>query len=341
MPDLLNSLLSAVPWPFPVRPSLDNMSDPETRHAIATALSLVGLSVLLVTVAMVMRRGRIIAVVLALTLIVLQLPSLDLLLVAAYPTSYRRSPTGFTAASVTEGRKVFATTCIGCHGKAGDGVGGLGEVADLRQPHIWEHPVGDLFWFISHGIEGPDGSLVMPAFGTILPEPVRWSLIDYVYALNAGAVTRGLDGWPHRVPAPEVALSCPTIAAHRLADLHGKAIRLILGEVTQPIATLAPVNGITVISVWMPGDEAETVPPAGIDCVAQGGADAYAILAGEPDGHVVPARFLIDPDAVLRSVWRTGDGGEAADPARLLEEVRTICTEPLTIEPGEPHEHHH
>lgn len=317
------------------------MADPEARHAIAVALSLVGLAILLVTIAMVMRRGRIVAMVVALILIVPRLPALDLLLVAAYPTSYRPSPTGFTAVSVTEGRKAFATSCIACHGKAGDGVGGLGEVADLRQSHIWEHPVGDLFWFISHGIDGPDGSPVMPAFGTILSERVRWSLIDYVYALNAGAVTRGLDGWPHRVPAPEVSLSCPAITAHRLADLRGKAVRLILGEVTWPLAALTPVNGITVITVWMPGDEAETVPPAGVDCVAQGGADAYAILAGDPDGHVVPARFLIDQDAVLRSVWRMDDGDEAADPARLLEEVRTICTEPLTIEPGEPHEHHH
>jgi hypothetical protein len=52
-------------------------------------------------------------------------------------------------------------------------------------------------------------------------------------------------------------------------------------------------------------------------------------------------RFLIDPDAVLQSVRSMDDGDEAADPARLLEEVRTIRTEPLIIEPGEPHEPHH
>jgi hypothetical protein len=50
---------------------------------------------------------------------------------------------------------------------------------------------------------------------------------------------------------------------------------------------------------------------------------------------------LIDPDCVLRSAWRADDGDEWADPARPPEEARTIRTEPLTIEPGEPHEHHH
>jgi len=40
-------------------------------------------------------------------------------------------------------------------------------------------------------------------------------------------------------------------------------------------------------------------------------------------------------------VWRKDDGDQWADPARLLEEVRTICTEPLTIGPGDEYEHHH
>jgi len=69
-------------------------------------------------------------------------------------------------------------------------------------------------------------------------------------------------------------------------------------------------------------------------------AAAYAILAGSAGARVIPARFLIDPEVVLRSVWRKDDGDEWADPGRLLEEVRTICTEPLRIEPGSEHEHH-
>jgi hypothetical protein len=81
-----------------------------------------------------------------------------------------------------------------------------------------------------------------------------------------------------------------------------------------------------------------------VDCVAQGSADAvtaYAILAGSADGKLIPARFLIDPEGVLRSVWRKGDGEYWADPDRQLQEVRTICTEAFAIGPGDEHEHHH
>jgi mono/diheme cytochrome c family protein len=345
MPDFLTTFLSAVPWPFPVRPSLTNLADAQARHLVAVALCEFGLVVLLLTIGTVARRGRVVAVLLTLTVCFLQGPSLTLLLVPATPTSYHPSPTGFTAEAIAAGRQVFASNCVPCHGKAGDGVGGLGDIADLRHPHVWSHPAGDLFWFVSHGIEAPDGTPLMPAFAAVLPERARWSAIDYVHALNAGAVTRGLDGWPHRVPAPAVALSCASLPARDIAGLRGKVIRVILGAPPAPLTAVPAVNGIDVVTVWMPGGEPESEPDpgpiTGVDCVAQAGAKAYAILAGSADGQVVPARFLIGPDGVLRSVWRKGDGDGWVDADRLLEEVRTICTEPLTIESGEQHEHHH
>ncbi|HEX3995378.1 MAG TPA: hypothetical protein VHX39_29745, partial [Acetobacteraceae bacterium] len=190
----------------------------------------------------------------------------------------------------------------------------------------------------------PDGTALMPAFATILSQQARWSAIDYVHAMNAGAVARGLGGWPGRLPAPPLALTCATIKAHSLADLRGKAIRVILGAPPNPLSGVPPVNDIPVITVWIPGTDTEAAPIRGVDCLAHGDADealAYAVLAGSADGHLIPARFLIDPEGVLRSVWRKDDGNQWADPARLLEEVRTICTKPLIIGPGGEYEHHH
>jgi mono/diheme cytochrome c family protein len=341
MPDVLNALVTAVPWPFPVRPSLDNLTDPEVRSMVATSLIQLGLAVLLVTISGVARRGRVVAALAALALVFSQTPTLGLLLVEAYPTSYRPSPTGFTAASIVAGRAVFAGSCVACHGNAGDGVGGMGLAADLRRHHIWDHPAGDLFWFVSHGITGPDGSQAMRAFDGTLSGIERWSAIDYVYALNAGAVSHGLAGWPQRIVAPEIALSCASISARGMADLRGKAIRVFLGPVLEPIAPVPPVDGIEVVTLWIPSGMGS--PPTGLDCVALGeaAAPAYAILAGAADGHGSPARFLIDPEGVLRSVWHAGDESEWDDPVRLLDEVRTICTQPLTIDPGDTVEHHH
>ena len=315
------------------------------RNLIAVALSEFGLAVLLLSICAAVRRGRVVAVLVALTVLFLQGPSLGLLLVAATPTSYRQSPTGFTAASISAGREVFAANCVVCHGKAGDGVGGRGDIADLRQPHIWSHPVGDLFWFVSHGIDAPDGSPMMPAFADILSEQARWSAIDYVHALSAGSVTRGLDNWPQSLTAPPLAVACGALAIHDTGGLRGKVIRIILGAPPVPLTNLPTVDGIDVVTVWIPGTDLESEPtpglPPGIDCLARDGAEAYAILAGSADGRVMPARLLIDPDGVLRSVWRKGDGDAWADPARLLEEVRTICTHHLTINSGGEHEHHH
>ena len=303
-----------------------------------------GCAVLLLTIAFSVRRARIVAVLVTIGVLTAWGPSLALLLVPATPTSYRQSPTGFSAASIASGRTVFATTCVPCHGNAGDGVGGLGVVADLRRPHIWSHPSGDLFWDISHGINQPDGTALMPAFETMLPERTRWSLIDYVHALNAGASARGLGGWPGVVMAPSFAVSC---ACHRRPRSFGPARPgrpHHPGRATGPLTGVPPVNGIAVVTVWLPDGNAEAAPLAGVDCVAQGGADdatAYAILAGSADGHTIAAWFLIDPEGVLRSVWRKEDGDEWTDPGRLLREVRTICTEPLTIGTGVEHEHHH
>jgi mono/diheme cytochrome c family protein len=343
MPGFLTTFLSSVPWPLPVRPSLDNLAAPEVRNLVAVALWEFGLAVLLLSICTVARRGRVVAAVVALTVLFLQGPSLGLLLVAATPTSYHLSPTGFTAASISAGRRVFAAHCVVCHGPAGDGAGGLGDIADLREPHVWSHPVGDLFWFVSHGVEAPDGGVVMPAFAGVLSEQARWSAIDYVHALSAGSVTRGLDFWPQRLTAPAVAVSCDALAVHDTYALRGKVVRIVLGAVPVPLSRVPPVDGIDVVTVWMPDPESEPAAglPSGIDCVARDGAEAYAILAGSAGGQVVPARFLIDPDGVLRSVWRKQDGVQWTDPARLLEEVRTICTRPLTIDPGGEHEHHH
>jgi mono/diheme cytochrome c family protein len=341
MSEFLTKLLSTVPWPFPVRPSFENLADPQARHLLAVALSLLGLAALVVTISIVARRGRVVAVLVALTVLFLRGPSLSLLFVSATPASYRSSPTGFTVATIASGRQVFASSCTPCHGNTGDGVGGLGSIADLRRPHIWSHPTGDLFWFVSHGIKAADGPPLMPAFESALSERARWSVIDYVHALNAGSVSRGLDGWPHSVSAPSLSLSCRSIAARGTAELSGKVIRIILGEVPTPLSAVPPVNGIDVVTVWIPGGEAEAALVPGVDCVAQEGAEVYSILAGSADGRVIPARFLIGPDGVLRSVWRKEDGDAWADPVRLLEEVRAICSHPLTIDSGEEHDHHH
>src|SRR4029450_7137935 len=50
-------------------------------------------------------------------------PHLDLLVARAYPTSFYRSPTGFTAAAIERGAALYPEHCSACHGsdRRGDG----------------------------------------------------------------------------------------------------------------------------------------------------------------------------------------------------------------------------
>ena len=58
-----------------------------------------------------------------LAILPLALPHLDLLFVAAYPTSFFTSPTEFAATAIVRGAKLFAANCAVCHGAEGRGDG--------------------------------------------------------------------------------------------------------------------------------------------------------------------------------------------------------------------------
>ena len=93
--------------------------------------------------------------------VILRAPSLTLLTVEAYPTSFQVSPTGFAAASIVRGETLYGPNCAACHGADGQGNGPAAaslrvKPADLTMPHLREHTDGDLFWWLSHGIDEPD-----------------------------------------------------------------------------------------------------------------------------------------------------------------------------------------
>jgi mono/diheme cytochrome c family protein len=87
---------------------------------------------------------------------------------------------------------------VSCHGAEGhgDGPASVGlemPPADLTAPHLWDHPDGELFWWISHGMFGPDGKRVMTGFAATLDEDTSWALIDFLHANNPnGQVMPGM-----------------------------------------------------------------------------------------------------------------------------------------------------
>ncbi|EKP95114.1 c-type cytochrome [Thermaerobacter subterraneus] len=103
----------------------------------------------------------------------------------AYPTTDVPNPLPSTPAVIERGRQVFATHCAACHGPEGRGdgpaaAGMLPPPADLTGVHTRQHTDGDLYWWITHGIDGT----AMPAFGDVLTEEDRWAVIRFIRQLG-------------------------------------------------------------------------------------------------------------------------------------------------------------
>jgi len=185
-------------WPFPLRPSLDILADPDfAAEIIDAAWSLLGAAALLL-LGIVARRVRWASFAATAAIVWFAVPHLQPLLIPAEPSVYWQSTTGYTSQSIAIGKAAFATHCASCHGPEGHGDGpasvGLAiPPADLTAPHLWEHPDGELFWWISHGMFGPDGKRVMTGFAGTLDEDTIWALIDFLHAHNPnGQATPGM-----------------------------------------------------------------------------------------------------------------------------------------------------
>ena len=156
-------------WPFAWRPSLSAFYVPELRNEVTVALLAAGAAVIIAIIGVIWRKVRWPALVVAAITLALAIPHLDLLFVEAYPTSFYTSPTEFAATAIVHGAKLFAANCVVCHGAEGRGDGPSAKSlpwppADLTAEHFWAHSDGELFWYLSHGFDAPDGSLAMPGF---------------------------------------------------------------------------------------------------------------------------------------------------------------------------------
>jgi putative heme-binding domain-containing protein len=89
--------------------------------------------------------------------------------------------------AIAAGRTLFATSCAGCHGPAGEG----GRGPDLHNRGVW-HPLDDdgLFQTIQNGIPGAD----MPP--TKLSDSQLWQIVAFVRALTAPAIEGPPSGDP-------------------------------------------------------------------------------------------------------------------------------------------------
>lgn len=111
--------------------------------------------------------------------------------VRAYPTSFYASTQPYAAPSIARGAPLYVQNCVVCHGAGGRGDGPLAgklpvRPANLTEPHLFAHKVGEMFWWIGHGTDNG----VMPGFADKLSADQRWDLINFVLARAAGDLTQ-------------------------------------------------------------------------------------------------------------------------------------------------------
>lgn len=101
------------------------------------------------------------------------------------PTRYVPNPVPYTLEAVRQGAAIYAQHCAMCHGPEGRGDGVLAASldpppADLTADHVDDHTDGDIFWWVTYGIE----QTAMPALGNVLSEEERWTVIHFVRSLR-------------------------------------------------------------------------------------------------------------------------------------------------------------
>jgi putative copper export protein/mono/diheme cytochrome c family protein len=327
-------------WPFSERPSLVTIQEDADfrREAIGAVLALGG-AVLVLALGIAFRRLRWPAMALAAAIAWFAVPHLDLFFVEAYPTSFYRSPTRFSASAIVQGAGLYQTHCTSCHGAegAGDGPAAKGlpvPPADLTADHLWGHSDGELFWWLSHGIDAPSGDgMAMPGFAGPLSEYQRWTLIDYIRAHNAGLAHAASGLWPVPVPAPDFPLSCDGQRI-RFSTLRGKVLRIAFTD--RALLPIPAQDGVEVVTILVPP---AGVPPPASGCVTSDPAvpAAYAAVTGLAPNALTGQQVIADSNGWLRAAKPIGS---ADGPDGLLAEIDQICRHPIE-NGGDSGAHHH
>ncbi|MBI1777757.1 MAG: CopD family protein [Proteobacteria bacterium] len=330
-------------WPFPLQPSRAALQIPELYLEAFVACYGIAVGLIVMLLAGPYRRLRWVAMPLGAAFVLFFSPGLRLFAVEALPTTFWTSPTGFTASSVMRGRALFAEHCVICHGHLGRGNGpaaaGLrARPADLTAEHFFDHADGDLYWWISNGMNE-----AMPAFEGVIEVADRWQLIDFLHA-NA-ASTRLWDATFLRpVPAPDIPVSCPGGGPAMLSDMVGQPVHLVFADPATPVrltnlaalaGRLSEAGAVTVVV----GHAGLAVPPS--LCVADSpeAAPAYAEIAGIALESMPGGEFLIDRARWLRQVWLPADDPSSTGTAVLLERIAALRRMPVASGAIGPHIH--
>jgi putative copper export protein/mono/diheme cytochrome c family protein len=325
-------------WPFPFRLDLSALSPGSLILLAILALAICICAVAGVATAAAGRYRRTggFAIVLVLCLALWWVP-LHPAIEPAYPTSFYTPAEPYDAASVVRGYTVYADNCALCHGATGRGDGpaaaGLPiRPADLTEEHLFARAPGDLFWWVSHGMD--EG--VMPGFADVLNPNQRWDVINFIRARAAGALAMRVGPEVVTKAAPEVpdfAYEAGGVQQTLRQTLDRGPVLLMLFAPPAPLARLRQLAaarsqlhaaGLQVVAVSLasaPEANPEEGPPLVVGVSSEVIA-ALALFRAAGDGET---ELMLDRGGSIRARWTRNMPGGLAAPDTLVAQAEDIA----------------
>ena len=355
-------------WPFSFRLDWSNLAasaDVRFLTNMGGALSIVG--IVLLASAVLIRRHRLwIVTAGGIIFVIGVLVAANALSIDAYPTTYVRPSVAYNAISVANGMLLYGESCAVCHGIAGYGDGpAAGDLkpkpADLTARHAASHTVGDLYWWLSHGIK----ETAMPGFKESFSEDERWDLINFLRALSNAERARTLapvsdtEVW---LVAPDFAYGTSRGETKALKDHRGDKIVLLVlvsfpesrdrMEQLEKTAARLTSAGVEIILVANDAERYRSMvdKPSQLPFVTEGNDEifkTYSLFSQsfEADGNSTEAllpkhtEFLIDKRGYIRARWIAREGGGWLDIENLLQEIEMLQKEKSQAPAPDEHVH--
>ncbi|HEY1299852.1 MAG TPA: copper homeostasis membrane protein CopD [Stellaceae bacterium] len=247
----------------------------------------------------------------------------------AHPTTFFASAVPYAAPSVVRGAAIYAADCAPCHGAQGRGDGPAAAAlpvrpADLTAPHLFAHPVGDLFWWVGHGA----GHGAMPGFAATLDADRRWDVVNFIRARAAGRLAQKIGPDPalrRAYPVPDFAFE-KNGRQQTLSRLLARGpVLLVLfgGPAPKALLTRLSAAGLATIAVDLdPGTTAVSEPSAPPELVAVADEVRRVLALFAPATGV--SELLLDRAGDVRARWAATDGG-LADIAVIAADARRVA----------------
>ncbi len=268
-------------------------------------------------------------------------------IVPAYPTSFYASTQPYAAPSIARGAPLYAENCALCHGAGGRGDGPLAgklpiRPADLTEPHLFAHKVGEMFWWVSYGRDAG----VMPGFADKLTPDQRWDLINFLLARAAGVLTDGVGPQISTTAAPPL----PDFAFERNGaqntlsqTLKNGPVLLVLFAAHAPRARLEQLarlqprlapTGLHVVAVAL---DRLTARDALIVEVSDDVRAALGLFRSRTDGG--ETELMLDRGANVRARWTASGTPGLADAATLFRDAVRVASIPVAAANHAGHAH--